>query len=312
MFIGIDGGGTYTRVAITDANGNVFANIEYKGSASIKKDPNAIENVTTAIREALQKANCTPSQIKGLAAGIATFASDDDLEWVRKLTVIDGLDCPKQHVNDSVIANVGALLFKPGIISIAGTGTITLGITESGQHVRNYDFNHYAPAAARTLSYDCIHKIIAGETDNTDRELISAAFRHFGVSDVHALAEFGAKGFMNDYPANVKLFGDFAPTITKLAQSGSRLAEEICHKAAADIATSIKLCGACFESNIVTVALIGGVANSEPIKEKISKSLTSERSNKVYNLVEPAVPPVFGAVYMAMRLVGVDIPIRNC
>jgi len=304
VFIGIDGGGTYTRVAVTDTNGNLISYIEYKGSASIKKDPNAIENVTNAIMEALKKADCTPSQIKGLAAGVATYASEDDLEWVNKLTVIDGLDCPKQHVNDSVIANVGALLFKPGIISIAGTGTITLGIAENGQHVRNYDFNHYARSAAWALSYDCIHKIIAGETNDTDVELISAAFKHFDTSDTHALAKFGVKGFMDDYPANIKLFGSFAPTVTKHALCGSQLAEEICCKAAADIATSIKLVGACFESDTVTVALIGSVANSELIKKNISKSLASKESNKIYHLVEPAVPPVFGAVIMAMHIAG--------
>jgi len=305
VIIGIDGGGTCTRVAITDTNGNLLSYIEYKGSASIKKDPNAIENVTNAIRKALKKADCLPSQITGLAAGIATYESEDDLEWVNKLTTI--VNCPKQHVNDSVIANVGALLFKPGIISIAGTGTITLGITESGQYVRNYDFGHYAPAAARMLSYDCIYKIISGETDDTDLELIFAALNHFGVDDIHALATLGAKGFIDNYSAKIKHFGDFAPTVTKLALCGSQLAEDVCCKAAADIATSIKLVGACFESDTVTVALIGAVANSELIKVEISKSLASKESNKTYRIVEPAVPPVFGAVIMAMQLVGIEL-----
>jgi len=307
MIMGIDGGGTYTRVAITDTDGNLLSYVEYKGSATIKKDPNAIENVSIAIQEALKKAGCAPSQIMGLTAGVADIEPESDLECGRKLTDIDGLNCPKQHINDSIIANVGALLFKPGIISIGGTGTKTLGITESGQYVRNYDFNHYAPAAARMLSYDCVHKIIAGETDDTDANLITAVFKHFDVNDVSALAKLGAKGFMGNYPANVKHFGDFAPMVTKAALRGSRIAKKICCKAAADIVTSIRLVGACFESGTIPVALIGAVVNSEFIKAKLSKSLALEDNNKNYLLVEPAVPPVLGAVIMAMQLCGIEV-----
>ena len=307
MVIGIDGGGTYTRAAITNTEGNLLSYIEYKGGASIKKDPKANENVAGAIRAALEKAGCTLSQITGLTAGVANIDSEKDLEWARKLTDIEGLDCPVQHVNDSVIANVGALLFKPGIISIGGTGTTTLGITEDGQYIRNYDFNHYAPAAARMLSYDCVHKVIAGETDDTDSELISAVFKHFNVGNVSALAKMGAKGFMEDYPANVKHFGDFAPVVTESALSGSRLAVKICTKAAEDIVTSIRLIGACFESAVVPVALIGAVANSEFIKNAITQALQAEGNNKIYHLAEPSAPPVLGAAMMAMQLSGIEM-----
>lgn len=300
--LGLDGGGTYTRVAVTDINGNLRSYIEWKGATSIKKDKNAKENVFNAIHEAVKKADCGLGDIIGLTAGVGGYDSENDLEWVRGLTDIDGLACPVQSVNDAVVAQKGAFLLEPGIIAISGTGSIIFGITEANEHIRNYDFHHYAATAARFLSYDSVYKMIAGETDQTDGDFVNTVLKHFKVTDLTALAKLGAKGFVEENTQRMKLFGDLAPAVTDAALSGSRLAEQICGKAAADLVTGVKLVGACFESDSVSVALIGSVANSIFIKNKITESLNKMDNNKNYRLVaEPALPPVLGAVIMTMQ-----------
>ncbi len=172
VVLGIDGGGTYTRVAIADMLGNLLSYVEWKGGASTHKNSNAKENVYNAVCQATKQANCRIHNIAGVVAGVAGYDDEGDLEWVRGLTNIDGLNCPKQHENDAVIAHNGALLSNPGIICISGTGSIILGITEKEKRIRNYDFHHYSATAARFLSYNCVHKIIAGETDSTDNALV--------------------------------------------------------------------------------------------------------------------------------------------
>ncbi|MCL2528175.1 MAG: hypothetical protein FWE42_07110 [Defluviitaleaceae bacterium] len=307
VIVGIDGGGTYTRVAITDADGNLLSYIEYKGGVARRKNPNPKANIFNAIQEALKKAGCDLSHVMGLAAGIAEYDSEEDLVWIRELTKIDGLQCPVQHINDSVVANAGAHLLKPGIIAISGTGSIILGISETGQHIRNYDFCHYAATAARFLSYDCVHQIIAGNAEHSDASLVNAALSHFGAEDVPALSKVGGEGFLRDRMERDKHFGDFAPVITTAALQGSRLAMFICNKAASDIVTGIRLVGSCFASGSVPVALIGSVVNCEFIKKEVDRLLLEERQNKHYCLVEPAVPPAFGAVIIAMQLCGINL-----
>jgi len=53
--------------------------------------------------------------------------------------------------------------------------------------------------------------------------------------------------------------------------------------------------------------LVGSVANSAFIKNRVTKILNEEKHNKKYILTEPKLPPVLGAVIMAMQLIGIAV-----
>ncbi len=301
IVLGIDGGGTYTRVAVADADGRLLSYVEHKGAASVHKDANAKQNVCHAVHTAVEQAHRTLDDVAAVVAGVAGYDDEEDEAWVRSLTDIDGLACASQHVNDAVIAHRGALLSQPGIISISGTGSIIFGITEDGQHVRNYNFNHYAATAARFLSYDCIHRIIAGETDDTDAQLIRQAFAHFAVDDVSELTRLGMAGFAQGRHDQIKLLGDFGPIVTGAASAGSQLAARVCARAAGDLVTGVRLLGACFASDRVSVAFMGSVAGS-PFIHRALRDVFAHSMNKLYRIVEPALPAVLGAVMMALQM----------
>lgn len=305
IILGIDGGGTHTRVAAVDTCGNILSYTE-KGASSMWKDLKAKDNVHQAINEAVEKAGCKLGDVIALAAGVAGFDSESDLEWVRGLTQIEGLECPKWHVNDAVIAHAGAFLTKPGIIAISGTGSIIFGINESKRQIRNYDFHHYAATAARFISYDSVYKIIAGETDQSDNELVKQVLKYFGVSDIPALASLGADEFIKDRRERDRFFGNMAPMITEASLNGSHLAMSVCDSAAAALATGIRLVGSLFSSDTVLVALVGSVVNSIYIKHALSETL-SKKSNKEYKIVELSLPAVLGAVLMAMEHKGIPL-----
>ncbi len=129
---------------------------------------------------------------------------------------------------------------------------------------------------------------------------------NFGVRNLQEFANLGAEGFENDYKERTKLFGNLALDVTDAALSGSHLAQWVCHKAAEEIVTGVRLIWACFESDAVPVALIGSVANSTFIKNAVSKTL-SQGCNKKYNVTEPSLPPVLGAIIMALQLAKVEI-----
>ena len=306
VFLGLDGGGTHTRTAITDINGNLLSHVKWDKPTNINYDENAKENVFDAVNTAAKMANCALSDIIGFTAGVGGYDSEEDLEWVCKITDIEGLTCSVQSVNDSVVAQQGAFLLQPGIIAISGTGSIIFGINESQKHIRNYDFHNYS-GAAQELAYDSVHKMIARETDETDKEFVNALMEYFKVSDLTGLTELGAKGFVEEYTERAKLLGDFAPVVTAFALGGSNLAQSLCNELAGDLVTGIKIVGACFESASVPVSLIGSVANSIFIKNKIMESLSKKDSNKRYVLAEPALPPVLGAILMAMKSNGISI-----
>lgn len=65
IVVGIDGGGTNTRVMICDMNGNELAYAE-SGCASKYKDVNAAENMKATIKDALVVAGRDTTDVAGL------------------------------------------------------------------------------------------------------------------------------------------------------------------------------------------------------------------------------------------------------
>ena len=141
FLLGIDGGGTNTRAAITDSEGRLLSYTLQKGGAFLSKDPNAKENVRAAVFEALRRAGCKPADIGCAAAGIAGYDKKSDLIWIRRVTGIRELKCMMWPMSDALIAHKGALLLRPGIIAIAGTGSVVFSITEEERQVRNFDLS---------------------------------------------------------------------------------------------------------------------------------------------------------------------------
>lgn len=307
LILGIDGG-SYTRVAAVDNLGCLISHVKYNGAASIRKDVNAAQNVRMAIVQTLEQCGCRPEDVLVLAAGVAGYGGDDDLPWVRTLTDVEDLVCPKINVNDSVAAHAGALQGKPGIVAISGTGSNILGRTESGRYIFNGNFDHYANTAARYLVFNFVYRVLAGEGGPTDADVVERLLLHLKVSDLRSLADFGAEGFGSDRQQRSLLFGTFCPILTEAAEKGSQLAKVVCEQGATELATGIKLIGSCFDGEEIPVSFIGSVINSPAIKEPLLKRLADSGSQgKIYTLKEPALPPELGAVVLAMQEIQIPL-----
>ncbi|XEC94162.1 BadF/BadG/BcrA/BcrD ATPase family protein [Paenibacillus tarimensis] len=305
IVIGIDGGGTHTRVMVSDLSGNVLAYVE-KGAASFHKDIQAKQNVKQAILEALLAAEREIGHVRAIAAGIAGYDSEADLEWVEQLTEIDGLACPRWHVNDAAVAHYGALMAQPGIVVISGTGSIIFGVTEEGRYIRNYDFHHYAASAARFIAYDAAFEALAGFTDETDSGLVHSMLEHWQADSLNQFNAIARSGFARDRRERDRMFGQFAPVITEAAVRGSSLAKRVCDRAIQQIMVGIHLLAASFSGDVVRVAFIGSVAKSEYFNNQLSGQLISG-NHKHFQIVQPLFSPVTGAILFAMNRLNINI-----
>jgi glucosamine kinase len=305
IIIGIDGGGTNTRVMAVDFKGNVLSYIE-KGSSSIYKDLHAQKNVRQAIEEALIQAGRNVKQIQMLTAGIADLNSESDYEWVLPLTEIEGLDSRKEHVNDSVVAHSGALLTEPGIVVISGTGSIMYAVTEKGQQIRNYDFHHYAASAARFLAYDVTFEILAGNINDSDQTLVCDILQFWKLSSVEELAQLALHGFVDDRRECDRMFAQLAPHITKAAMKNSKLAQSVCDRAVHQIAVGVEILASYFSDSEVKVSFIGSVVNSDYFQSRLIPRM-NEGKNKRYQVIQPTFSPVVGAVLLALKQLKIPI-----
>lgn len=310
VVIGIDGGGTHTRVMVADLQGNVLAYVE-KGASSLHKDANASQNVQQAIQEALLQAGKSAAQVRMLTAGIAGYDSPSDEVWVTSLTAVPGLHCPKEHVNDAVVAHSGALLTEPGIIIISGTGSILYAVTESGQQIRNYDLCHYAASAARFLAYDATFELLAGNIDESDQSLAAAILSFWGQTSVTGLSQLARSGFIEDQRERNRRFAQLAPIITDAALANSRLAQTVCDRAIHQIAVGIEMLAAYFASPEVKLSFIGSVINSAYFHQNLSSNMQKGK-NKQYQVVSPVFSPVAGAVLLAFKYLQRPIDTDIC
>src|SRR5947209_7294298 len=197
IVIGLDGGGTHTRVLAAELTGRIVGRADGEGS-NPQHDHRAEANGRAAIEAVLDAARCRPEQVVSLVAGLAGLDDPEDHAWAERLTAVPGLECPRVHVNDAVIAHAGALQSRPGIIAVCGTGSIVFGVTPEGRQIRNYDFSHYAPTAARHLAYEAVFRIIAGEAGPADRDFVRQVLTFWEAADLAALRELGAGGFRGD------------------------------------------------------------------------------------------------------------------
>jgi glucosamine kinase len=303
VVIGLDGGGTYTRSVAVDLDGNVLAYAQ-TGAANPSKTPSAKQHVRQAMTEVLRGAAVELAQVAAVVAGMAGLDSPDDQVWAKEFTELEGLAVTAQCVNDAHVAWAGAFGLRPGIVAIAGTGSIVFGFTEAGRQVRNYDFRHYGNMQARYLGLNMVHEIIAGNAAPDDGELVAQVLEHFRIGDISALAQIAATCSQLQNNAFVQQYSALAPLITQAAATAP-LAQQVCQQAIHAMVVGIELVGSQFVMKNIPVALIGSVARSGYIQAQLREILFATES-RTFTLVEPLLPPERGAALIALKSCGIS------
>jgi glucosamine kinase len=132
--IGVDGGGTGTRVRLTRLDGEVLAFAQAGPSALGQGIEQAWRNVSQAIEQTFRDAavnNWEPRECAiglGLAGAIVASQSHDFLHAANRFGQV-------ALASDGFTALLGAHRGKPGAIVIAGTGSIGEALLPNGRHV---------------------------------------------------------------------------------------------------------------------------------------------------------------------------------
>jgi N-acetylglucosamine kinase-like BadF-type ATPase len=132
-YIGIDGGGTRTTIALADDAGVELA--RRSGPAGIV-DPRrplaAADTIVRLVRELLGEATVTVP-VEALCAGLAGTGNAVEREAVREALEREGVARRVAVCSDGEIALEGALGGRPGVLLVGGTGSVGWGRGEDGQ-----------------------------------------------------------------------------------------------------------------------------------------------------------------------------------
>jgi len=131
-YLGIDGGGSKTKCAVGDENTQLaLANAGPTNITRVGRD-RARESLHQAIREACALGRIDPRQIQRACIGVAGAGRAEVANAVREI-VAEVIPGGLQITGDMEIALAAAFGEGPGVVVIAGTGSIAYGRNERGQ-----------------------------------------------------------------------------------------------------------------------------------------------------------------------------------
>jgi N-acetylglucosamine kinase-like BadF-type ATPase len=123
--LGIDAGGTKTVCLLADARGHVVAEARGGGANLQAAGELEVEKVLHQVMdEAIGDRDVRPAAI---CLGIAGVDREDDAEAVRGIMRRIGFKTRTLVVNDALIALVAGAGDRPGVVVVAGTGSIAYG-----------------------------------------------------------------------------------------------------------------------------------------------------------------------------------------
>jgi glucosamine kinase len=297
IFLGIDGGGSKTSCIIGDEN-SVLGTGNSAGSNVVRVgERRARKSLDEAIRQACAAANIGPEQIERTFVGIAGGTLPEIAAVVHRL-VSESVSGEIIVVGDMVIAMQAAFGAGPGVIVIAGTGSIVYGRNSKGRTARagGWGFaisdegsGHWigrAAVAACMRAYDEAEVESAGV-------LLDSIMKSWGVSTREQLVIAA-----NRTPEFAALF----PAVVSSSNAGDETARVVLTLAGAELASLGKIAiGRLFGSDeAVPVAVSGGVfSNCALVREVFFARLRSEHPKVLP--CETVVDPASGALALARK-----------
>jgi glucosamine kinase len=303
IYLGIDGGGSKTSCLLGDETSVLGAGTGRPSNVVRVGEAQARDSLTTAIRQACTVANIEPSQISSVCVGLAGAARPEISDLVRGIVseVISGGSKPAEInvVGDMVIALESAFGSGPGVIVIAGTGSIAYGRNAEGQTARagGWGFAISDEGSGHWIGRTAVAAAIGAWDENPGQNvpMIEILLKSWHLGTIEQLVP----------AANATPPPDFAalfPSVLSLAGSGDRIARDVLTQGGVHLAN---LAGTLLRrlfsnSGAVPVAMSGGVfASSAQVRQVFYNSLGSAHPHAALN--PTVIEPVRGALELARR-----------
>ncbi|MGQ0648070.1 MAG: BadF/BadG/BcrA/BcrD ATPase family protein [Gemmatimonadaceae bacterium] len=303
IVVGIDGGGTRTRAMVADEAGQEIVTVEAPGSAIRPGEAErSADIIAAAVRDALASCEMTHVTPKVLCAGVAGAGREAERESLWQALVAREVAEDVMIHTDAMIGLDDAFGDGPGVLVIAGTGSVAYGRGPTGAFARCGgwgpmcgDEGSGAWIGRRSLS------VVTAAHDGREPEtaLSGAVLTATAVSEVSDLIPWAARAT----PAEL---ASLAPVVIDVAQGGDLRANSLVTLAVEELVLHARtLARQLFvdERARVPLALGGGLLAKGSL---LRKRLVSRLKTAVpgAHLHDENVVPVRGAVRAALRLLG--------
>lgn len=309
VVVGIDGGGTSTRVHVADETGKLLAKLEGEGTAVRPGHEHEVaERVAAMVKEALIQGDLGHLHPRAVVVGLAGAGR----ETVR-LALDDAFATlePGDTVvvtTDAEAAMADAFGDGPGILLIAGTGSVAWGRSPAGttQRCGGYGFVIGDEGSGAWLGRRALQVITAAHDGREPQTAITGGvLTMLEFDDVSQLIPWAAE-------ATPAQFATLAPAVLAAAEAGDLRANTIVTTATEELALHVRaLARQLFadERAAVPVALHGGLmGRGSPLRKRLEHRLKSLVPGA--QVRTQAVDGARGAVALALKAIGLAAEAR--
>jgi len=295
LVAGIDGGQSSTVALIADETGRILG----RGAAGPADEIGAGPE-STRLRDALHGALDDAIVRAGVGAD-AIFAA-----IVAGISGYNGTQrglppqLPSERIkliHDAPIAHAGALGGRPGVVIIAGTGSVIYARDESGREctLGGWGFLFGDEGSAFRIAADALAALMRAqdESDASLAEETAAALAFFNKESLRAVG----RGFYVGDPSRDRVAA-FAPVAMR-----SKALRELAYAGADRLAALA--CAAVQRGFAPEIALAGGVFDDAGFRERVRTAIFERMPSA--RVVAARYSPAAGALLLAYREVGLDI-----
>jgi N-acetylglucosamine kinase-like BadF-type ATPase len=303
FWLGVDGGGTNCRAVILGANDEVLGEGHAEAANHIRVGMEAaINHVVQAVTEACRQAKIELPDVTAACVGLAGVSHPDHnrqmLSALKEALPISDITLE----TDARVALAGATGAKPGVVIIAGTGSIACGVNSRGRFARA---GGWGPVMGDEGSGSYIGRralesvMMSYDYRGEPTSMMEPILRHFGVMSPPELPPV----IYDDPDKAMREIAQLSKIAVRAAEEGDKVASGILKDAAKELAVAAiaVIEQLRMERDEFQVACVGGVFEAgelilNPLREEIQAFAPRAE------IAPPIDPPVIGAAKMARTM----------
>jgi N-acetylglucosamine kinase-like BadF-type ATPase len=301
LFLGVDGGGTKTNVAIMNAAREVIGGGEGGPSNPLRVGvETSVANIAKAVDTACDECDLSRGDIAAATLGLAGVRRQDIRERVRESFVSRYKIRRTIVTTDADIALYGTTLGKAGLVVIAGTGSVCLGVNDAGEKFMSGGWGPVAgdEGGGRGIAGEALRRIAKASDGRAGPTLLSErAAEYFRASSAENLI-----GALYAPKMDNSRIAGFARLVVETALEGDQIATEIIEEAGRElgIAAVAVLQKLGLTKRKVPIGCVGSVFKAGDLLTTPMTDTIHAAAPKAF-LTDPLMPPSHAAALMAMK-----------
>lgn len=300
FYLGVDGGGTKTHVALMNEKREVVGEGTSGPSNPLRVGvETAVSNIAKALNVATDQAEVSAVDIAAATLGLAGVRRADLKQRV-KASFVEQFRIRKTEVfTDAEIALFATTQGKPGIVVIAGTGSVCLGKNEKGKMAIAGGWGPLAgdEGGGVGIAQTALHAVAKASDGRGIATILSErASEYFRASGPENLIV----AIYSPQVDNSRIAG-FAQFVVEAAQGGDAVAMNILEEAGSEL--GLAACAVIDKLGLgktkVPVGCVGSVFKAGEILTRPMIETVHTVAPKAY-LTQPTMPPAHAAALMAL------------